>query len=68
MPIARMEHVRAAGLCAPGARVWARWAVLHGIDWKRFVREGLPVDQLEATGDHFAIAVATIARREVAHG
>lgn len=57
--LVRMEHVRAARMCSRGARTFfAR----HNLDWERFLREGLPVEQVEATGDAMAIQVAEVAR------
>ncbi len=46
-----------------GARQW--WAH-NGFDWSDFVTNGIPVEQLEATGDKFALDVSAIARTE--HG
>jgi hypothetical protein len=59
-----MQHVRAARLCSAGARVWLAH---HGIELSRFLREGVPAEELEATGDAFALHVAAIARK-AAHG
>lgn len=55
----KMEHVRAARMCSRGARAFF---VRHGLDWERFLREGLPAEQIEATGDAMAIQVAEVAR------
>lgn len=55
----RMEHIRAARQCSRGARAFfAR----HGLDWERFLREGLPADVIEATGDDMALQVCEVAR------
>jgi hypothetical protein len=44
----------------------------HGLDWRRFVFEGLPAAELEATGDAMALAVVAAAKereaREAASG
>ena len=57
--LVRMAHVRAARQCSRGARAFfAR----HGLDWQRFLREGLPVEQIEATGDAMALKVCEVAR------
>lgn len=57
------------GLCRNGARAFAK---RQGLDWRDFVRNGIPAETLEATGDAFAIAVAKWAREcgaaEQAHG
>lgn len=51
------------GFCRDRSKAWAR---SQGIDWKRFVREGIDADTLLATGDAFAIALVAWAhtRRE----
>lgn len=59
----RMKHIRMAELCADGTRDWWRD---NGLDWRDFVRNGIPADKLAATGDPFAIRVAEIARED--HG
>lgn len=53
-------HVRAAGLCVPGARTWfAR----QGLDFRAFLTRGLPASILLATGDAMAARVVEVARR-----
>lgn len=42
------------GYCALGARLWFRKA---GLDWDKFLRQGLSSDEIEATGDAMAIAL-----------
>jgi hypothetical protein len=37
------RHVRAASLCMAGAR---SWATAHGVEWGRFVKDGLLVDEM----------------------
>jgi hypothetical protein len=62
-PVVTMQDVRAARQCSRGARAFfAR----HGLDWSRFLREGLPVEQVEATGDAMALKVCAVARER--HG
>lgn len=57
------------GYCRDKSKAWAK---RHGIDFKAFVREGIEAEQLEQTGDAFALALARWAReceaREQAHG
>lgn len=55
----RMEHVRQARMCSHGAREFFK---RHGLDWAAFLREGLPVEVIEATGDAMALQVAEAAR------
>lgn len=54
-----MEHVRAARMCSRGARAFFE---RHGLDWQRFLAEGLPAEQIEATGDAMALKVVEVAR------
>lgn len=57
--IVRMRHVRMATQCSRGARAWFK---RHGLDWTRFLREGIAAEQLEATGDAMAMKVCEVAR------
>lgn len=60
-----MRHIREAKLCAGGARAFfARYR----LDWGRFLREGIPADELEATGDALTAGVVAAAREEAARG
>lgn len=63
--IVTMAHVRAAGLCARGARMLA---ARYGADWPRFLRDGAAVEVVESVGDALAMRVAQIARMEAARG
>lgn len=55
-----IDHVRAAGLCVHGTRVWfAR----HGMDFRAFLRDGCDADTLLATGDAMVQRVVEIASR-----
>lgn len=64
-PLVTVRHLRAAKLCAGGARTWF---AQHGLSWDRFVDPGIPAAELEATGDAFALRVAEIARKEAGDG
>lgn len=57
--LVRMAHIREARMCSGGTRVFFE---RHGLDWGRFLREGIPADELAATGDAMAIQVSEIAR------
>lgn len=59
------RHIHEMGQCSRGARAIA--ASLN-LDYSRFVMEGLPVAELRATGNAFAIALADFAEQEAAHG
>lgn len=54
----RMEHVRAAKMCSRGARTFL---ARHNLDWNRFLTEGLPEEDLLATGDAMAEQVVRVA-------
>ena len=58
--IIRMAHVREAKYCIRGARAFAE---RHGLDWRRFLKEGLPEEALLGTGDAMAKRIV-----ERAHG
>lgn len=47
------------GFCRSGARNWFR---SNGIDWRSFVKDGVPAETLEATGDGLALALVKWAR------
>lgn len=69
--VVTMEHARRASiagagvLCAPGVR---GWFARYGLDYRRFLREGLPAEDLEATGDPFAQRAVAIAREDAQRG
>lgn len=46
-------------MCSRGARAFFE---RHGLDWQRFLREGVSASELEATGDALAHRVAEVAR------
>lgn len=54
-----MADVHAAKFCSSGARVWLKH---QGIDVLDFIRNGVPVERFEETGDELALRVAAIAR------
>ena len=56
-----MAHARQARMCARGVRAFAK---RHGLDYSRFLREGIPAEQLRATGDAMAAQAADIAEAE----
>lgn len=59
MIIVTIKHVRQARMCSSGARAFFS---RHRLDWHKFLKEGLPVEVIEATGDAMALKVAEIAR------
>lgn len=65
--LVNMTHARAfgreqrsQGWCTAGIRAFAR---RYNLDFDAFCREGIPAEQLEATGDHFALKLVEYARR-----
>ena len=54
-----MADIHAAKFCSSGARVWLK---AQGIDVLDFIRNGVPVERFEETGDELALRVAAIAR------
>lgn len=54
-----MQDIRSARMCSSGAREFFK---KHNLDWLTFLKEGLPVEQIEATGDAMALEVAEVAR------
>lgn len=61
--IVRMADIRAARMCSSGARdFFAR----HGLDWPSFLKDGIPAEDLIATGDAMAAQLVEVARgREI---
>ncbi|MEN1942649.1 hypothetical protein WCE55_02155 [Luteimonas sp. MJ293] len=51
---------RGNGFCNRGARPWFE---RHGLDWRAFVRDGIPAAQMEATGCGLAVALVEWARK-----
>lgn len=57
--IVTMKHVRQAKMCSRGARAFFQ---RHDLDWRMFLREGLPAETVEKTGDAMALRVVEVAR------
>lgn len=57
------RHIRAAKICMPGAR---RWAAAQGLDWAKFVREGMPVADMseELRNDPFVVRALAALEKE----
>lgn len=61
-----LEHMRQAGLCGPGLFFWSR---RYGAPlMRRFIAEGLPVDELAAMDDAYAQRLVTLVRQQEAAG
>jgi hypothetical protein len=50
---------RRAGFCRDKSKAFFR---RNGLDWRAFVRDGIPASQLEATGDGLALALVAWAK------
>lgn len=57
-------YSRRAGFCRAGARTWFQ---AHDLDWTHFVKHGIAVEILEATGDALALALVAWARARAAN-
>lgn len=55
----RPDDVRRAGYCMSGARRWFR---SHGLDFRTFLKNGIPAADLLATGDAQAIRTVEVTR------
>lgn len=54
-----MRDIRAAKMCSQGARAFFE---RHDLDWGEFLKNGVDVELIEATGDAMAAKVAEVAR------
>ena len=52
-------HSQRPGFCISRSR---EWFGRHGLDFRAFVRNGIPSEALEATGDGLALALVKWAR------
>jgi hypothetical protein len=57
-----MHHIRQAKMCSRGAR---DFFVRHGLDWPRFLEEGLPEEDFINTQDAMALHVVEVANGRV---
>lgn len=48
-------------MCIRGAKVWGQ---RHGLDFRKFLAEGYPVETIEATKDALGLKVAAVARED----
>lgn len=58
-----MVDVRARGWCVPAAREFCN---RYQLDWRTFVKEGLPYDVMAATGDAVAFLLIEDAKKRSA--
>lgn len=57
--IIRMPDIRRALMCGRGTQGWFR---LRGLDYDKFIREGYPIETLEAIDDEMSRQVCAKAR------
>lgn len=56
--IVKVEHLRQVHYCAGGTKTFFK---RHGLDWQKFIKEGLPASQFLATGDAMAKRLVEVA-------
>ena len=57
-----LRHIKAAGYCiARGAKPWFEH---HGLDWRDFIRNGIPASRILAANDSLSALVVEIAQKE----
>jgi hypothetical protein len=59
--LVNIKHARKLRYCSPGLR---RGCARYGLDFLKFVREGLPEEELLATGDCQVAKIVEVAREE----
>lgn len=64
-PTVTMKHIRAARLCAGGAR---RWFQSHGLNWSDFLTNGIPASILGQWGDPLAERAIDEAKKDMTDG
>ena len=57
--IVTMKDIRACRMCSGGTREFFK---RHGMDWNKFIKDGLPEEEFIATGDSMAMQVVEAAR------
>lgn len=55
----KLADLARAGICRKGAK---RWALSQGIDWEKFRKEGLPIEDFESWGHACSDRVARLVR------
>lgn len=65
MTVVTINHCREAGWCVAGIR---RYCADNGLDFRRLVREGLPVEEVEGRECALIGRAIEIAKKERANG
>jgi hypothetical protein len=60
--IVTMRDVRESGLCVQGARAWFK---SRGLDFRKFLHEGMPESQVLALRDAMANRALEVARKRM---
>jgi hypothetical protein len=60
-----ISDMRKAGYCPTGAR---RWFEAHGLDFRDFLKHGIDIEVLRATGDAFAVRAIELHEARNGHG
>jgi hypothetical protein len=61
-----VQDCREVGYCMKSVRPWFE---RHGLDWQKFVREGITAERLLATEDEYARQIVEhVRKREAADG
>ena len=58
-----VPHLQGHGYCSAGMRLFA---ARHGLDWQKFIREGIAEEELLATGNWLAEQVVQYANQHFA--
>jgi hypothetical protein len=59
--VIRVEHIRKAGYCNKGARVFC---TRHGIDWADFVQNGIAFERVQHINDTMLQKLIEVAREQ----
>jgi len=59
--VVRTKHARRLGFCSSGIKAHCE---RHGFDFRRFILEGLPAEELEGIDNHYIAMMVREARRE----
>ena len=57
--IITMADIRKAKMCGPGVK---EFLTKHGVSWERFIKEGIPIQELEHIDDVMLRQVIKVAR------
>ncbi len=63
--VLHVRHIRAAKICMSGAR---QWGARYNLDWNEFVKNGIPLRNLDHITDALKDRIVEQARLEKDHG